>query len=276
MTIWEVNLRADPKTKEYTITELDRPLLDLPPEDVRTLAWLEQTFKPGTPHHKAVQGLAEHLRFYLPIERRADIEQQRTVYVLELGQQDDDRIDPEVEIKLRHALSRRLRVEFDYLSPQNETGRPCRHEVDVFEPPRFEPSLGHYYVRGWCHTAVDASNQQVQVERYLAYRLGRISAVRLLPYKLPSAPRPAKRYRVEYRLTAAVARQGVTRRRWIGFDAVDPQPDGSHIVRGATDDLFFALQELMHYRHHCVVLGGPELLQMMRETVQKMAEVYEI
>jgi hypothetical protein len=45
-------------------------------------------------------------------------------------------------------------------------------------------------------------------------------------------------------------------------------------VRGTTDSVFWAIQALMHYRHNCRVLGGPEMLREMRATVQKMAEIY--
>lgn len=270
-----VDIRADPRTKTYFINRLDQAWLDLPAEDVATIAWLEQAFGPNSPRHEAVQQFLERLRFYVPDERRRELEQQRTALTLELGQQDDDRISAEVELKLQEALARRLQVEFDYLSPQNESGQPRRHVVDIFEPPRFEPSLGHYYVRGWCYYNVGLEGR-FDVGAYVAYRLGRISRVRFTSNRLPPSPPAAKRYRVEYWLSAAVARQGVTRRRWIDIETIGGQADESVIVHGFADDIFFAVQELMHYRYHCQVRGGPEMVAAMREAVKKMADLYQI
>lgn len=269
-----IDIRADPRTKEYFIKGLERTLLDLPADDIATLAWLEQAFGPNSPRHEAVQQFLGRLRFYLSDERRRELERQRTALILELGQQDDDRLSPEVELKLQEALARRLQVEFDYLSPQNETGQPRRHVVDIFEPPRFEATLGHYYVRGWCHYNAGQA-EWFDVGAYVPYRLGRMSNLRFTSNRLPASPPQAKRYQVEYWLSAKIARQGVTRRRWIDIETVEPQADESVIVHGVSDDVFFAVQELMHYRHHCQVRGGPEVLARMQETVQKMADLYK-
>ncbi len=269
-----VDIRADPRTKEYFINGLERALLDMPTEDIATLAWLEQAFGPNSPRHEAVQQFLGRLRFYLSDERRRELERQRTALILELGQQDDDRLSPEVELKLQEALARRLQVEFDYFSPQNETGQPRRHVVDIFEPPRFEATLGHYYVRGWCHYNA-GQTERFDVGAYVPYRLGRMSNVRFTSNRLPASPPPAKRYQVVYWLSAKIARQGVTRRRWIDIETFERQADESVIVHGVTDDVFFAVQELMHYRHHCQVRGGPEVLARMQATVQKMADLYK-
>lgn len=271
-----IDIRADPRTKTYFINGLDRALLDLSPEDVATMAWLEQAFGPNSPRQEAVRQFLERLRFYLPDERRRELEQQRTELVMELGQQDDDLLSPEVELKLLEARTRRLQVEFDYLSSENETGQPRRHVVDVFEPPRFEPTLGHYYLHGWCHYNAGPDNVPFKIEAYKPYRMGRISNVHFTSNRLPASPPPARLYQVEYWLSAKVARQGVTRRRWIDIKDIEKQADESRIVRGVTDDVFFAVQELMHYRYHCQVRGGPEMAAQMHEAVQKMAELYEI
>jgi len=272
-----VDLRADPRTKQYSIQGMEQPLLALPADDLKTMAWLEQTFGPGTPQHPQLRALLDHLRFLLAPEQRLTIEQQRTSLVLELGQQDDDPLDPDVEHSLQIALARRRQVEFDYYSPQFESGQARRHVVDVFEPPRFEPTLGHYYLYGWCHYSVGPEDR-FEAGYYIPYRLGRIKNLRLLPARLPPAPPPAKRFRVKYWLPAKIARYGVTRRRWIDFDptGVERQPDESVIVTGTTDSLFFAQLELMHYRHNCKVLGGPELLAAMQDTIKKMAKLYQI
>ena len=72
---------------EYFFRDVELPLLDLPDEDLTTLAWLEQTFQPNSPQHNAVTGLLERLRLYLSPERRGQIERQRAALILQLGQQ---------------------------------------------------------------------------------------------------------------------------------------------------------------------------------------------
>jgi hypothetical protein len=269
-----IELRADPRTKQYTIRDMVLPLLDLPDEDLTTIAWLEQTFHPNSPRHQEIKNFLDRLRFYLSPERRWQIEQQRAALILELGQQDEDQILPEVETGLQQALARRCRVEFDYLSHQNPEEQPRCHVVDIYEPPRFEASLGHYYVWGWCHYNRSAPTDRFEVNSYRAYRLGRIKNLRLLSNKLQPTPPVARRYKVIYQLSPAVARQGITRRRWIDIETIEQRDDGSAIIYGLTDDRFFALQELMHYRYNCHILGGPEILAEMQETVQKMADLY--
>jgi len=268
-----LDLKADPSTKQYLIRDATVSLLDLPDQELATIAWLEQTFSPNSPQSTAVRALLERLRRYLAPERRQEIEQQRTALVVDLGQRDEDRIRPEVETGLSQALVQRRRVEFDYHSPRYQDGQPRRHEVDIYEPYYFDPGRGHYYVRGWCHYTVGPSGQQ-RVEAYVYYRLGRIRNLRLLPPKLPPSPPPARRFPVSYWLTPEIARSGITQRRWIEIERIEPQADQSAIVHGTTESIFWAIQELMHYRHHCRVLGGPEIRREMEETIDKMAELY--
>lgn len=270
-----VDLKADRRSREYFIQDSELPLLDLPDEDLATLAWLGQTFQANSPRHREVQALLARLQLALAPVRRLAIEQHRTGLVLDLGQQDQDAITPEVEENLTQALARRRRVEFDYRSPNNEDGLPRRHVADIYEGYYFDTARGHYYVRGWCRYAREPDGREVQVNRYIPYRLGRMSNLHLLPDKLDPSPPSARLYKVEYWLSPLVSRQGVTYRRWIDIQEIEPLPDDDGVfVRGATDNIFFAVQELMHYGANCRVRGGPEMLRRMRAVVQKMAELY--
>jgi predicted DNA-binding transcriptional regulator YafY len=270
-----INLKADRRTQEYDIRDTELPLLDLPDDDLVTIAWLEQTFNPNSPKYREIQALLKRLQFYLSPQRREIIEQQRTALVLDLGQRDEDRIDPDVEAGFARALARRLRVEFDYHSPQHEDEQPRRHVVDFYEPSYFDTEGGHYYVYGWCHYAVDPQGNKKTVNDYSLYRLGRISNLRLLPDKLAPSPPTPKQYPVIYRLSKDVARYGVTYRRWINIERIEQREDSVEI-HGATTNPFLAVQELMHYRSKCQVLGGPEMLDQMKKSVEKMAALYKI
>jgi len=269
-----LNIRADRRTGEYALGEIETPLLDLPDEELATLAWLEQIFHPNSPKYREVRALLQQLQSYLAPERRLKIEQHRTALVLDLGQRDEDRLDPRVETRLIEALTRRRRVEFDYRSPEYAAGQLHRHVVDFYEPPYFDTERGHYYVYGWCHYTVAPAGQSA-IEDYRLYRLGRISNVRLLPDKLPQTPPPPRQYPVTYWLAPAVARDGVTQRRWIVIDRIERQAGGV-IVHGTTPHPFMAVQELMHYRANCRVLGGPEMADRMRQAVIDLAQLYEI
>jgi predicted DNA-binding transcriptional regulator YafY len=268
-----VDLYFDRRADGYVIKDTWRPLLDLPDEDLATIAWLEQTFDHDSPQHDEVHALLGRLRFYLAPERRGKIERCRAALVMDLGQRDEDKIPPVVWDGLTRALTQRQRVEFRYLSPHYEDGVPRRHVVDPYEPPYFDTVRGHYYLRGWCRYSVGPLGRR-EISDYIYYRLGRMSDLQVLPNKLPPFPPPARRYSVVYELTPQVARLGITRHRRIEIEATEQRDDGSVLVRGTTDSVFWAIQALMHYRYNCRVLGGPEMLREMRATVQKMAEMY--
>lgn len=258
----------------YVLRDTWRPLLDLPDEDLATIAWLEQTFDHDSPQHDPVHDLLGRLRFYLGMKRRADIEKHRTTLAVDLQRRDRDEIDPALWERLTRALVERRRIAFSYLSPHREDDTPRRHVVDPWQR-FFDPGGGHYYLKGWCHTIEGPEGRRERGD-YIHYRLGRMSELQILPPKLPPYPPPARRFEVVYELKPEVARRGISRPRHIEVEAIEPQPDGSAIVRGQTDSLFWAIQALMHYRYNCRVLGGPELLAEMRRTVQQMAAVYGV
>lgn len=269
--VLQVNIRTAPGTRTYVLNDAHIPLLDLPDADLEAIAWLRQAFDELSPNQDKVQPLLDHIISYLPLERQDYIEAQRQLLTVDLGRRDDNHILADVKRKLAEALSRRLRIEIAYLASSNETGQPNRHLIDPYEQFYHD---GHYYLKGWCHQIHEPDGDVFKTEEYRPYRLDRITEIQILPHKLPPIPPKAKTYWVTYRVAATVARQGVSRHRWIDVTEITPHPDGSATIVGTTDNLFFVSQALMRYRHHCEVLGGPELLHDMRETVAKMAQIY--
>ncbi|HHS97459.1 MAG TPA: WYL domain-containing transcriptional regulator, partial [Chloroflexi bacterium] len=247
-----VDLYFDRKEGRYIIRDLWTPLLDLPDEDLETIAWLEETFGPESPQHDEVREFLDRIRFYLPMERRLAIERCRTALAVDLRQRDEDEISEAVWEGLTRALVERRRVEFLYRSPQQEDGEPRRHVVDPYER-YFDTARGHYYLRGWCHYTEGPPGRYPQ-HRYFDYRLGRISDLRLLPNKLPPTRPSGPRYEVTYELAPKVARLGITRHRWIEIESVEWREDGGAVVRGWTESLFWAVQALLHYGPNCRVL----------------------
>ena len=267
-----IDLYFDRGIGRYVIRDIWMPLLDLPDEDLATIAWLEETFDHDSPQHEEVHGLLGRLRFYLAPERQAVIERCRTALTVDLRRRDEDEIQAEVWEGLTRALMSRQRVEFSYLSPQQEDQEPRRHVVDPYER-FFDTVRGHYYLKGWCHYTDGPLGRYTQ-QKYFYYRLGRVRDLRVLPDKLPPIPPSAPRYRVEYILTPRVARLGMTRHRGIDVEGVERRGDGSAVVRGTTEDVFWAARTLLHYGPNCRVLGGPELLREMRALVRRMWEIY--
>lgn len=268
-----IDLYYSRREKGYVIRDLWVPLLDLPDEDLVTLAWLAETFGPESPHHERVHALINRLRLFLGMERQAQVVRYRSLIEMELRPRDTDSISPSVREQLERALAERRWVAFDYRSPQYADGCFRRHEV---APERcyYDVARGHYYLRGWCKK-VTGPEGTTPVDRYITYRLGRMTNVQILPDVLPPhLPRP-RRYEVVYELAPEVARLGVSYHPEIIGQQVEYREDGSALVRGETEELFFVVQVLLRYGSRCRVLGGPELLAEMRRTVKEMGKMYE-
>ena len=257
----------------YVIRDTWLPLLDMPDGDLLTLAWLERVFDLQSPQHDEVQGLIDRLRSYLDPTRRGMLARQSRSVQIELTRRDDENICPVLLERLGQALTHRQRIEFDYLSPTYADGVPRRHRVDP-QHCWFDAAYGHFYLQGWCHHS-DGPEGRQDCGDYRTFRLGRISNLAILPDKLPPTLPPARRYEVIYELAAEIARGGVSRHAHIETLGVEERPDGSALVRGTTESVFWATQELIHYQHRCRVLGGPELLLEMRRTVRKMTQLYD-
>ena len=267
-----VKLDFDRRTGGYVICDTWTPLLDLPDEDLATIAWLEQTFDPGSPQHDEVHALLGRLRLYLALERRAALERCRTALTVDLRQRDDDEIKPLVWGRLTKAILEHRQVELSYLSPQYGDGQPRRHVVEPYKQ-YFDTTRGHYYLRAYCR-CIEGPAGREEPRRYATYRVGRILDVQVLPHKLSPLPPTAPSYAVEYELAPKVARLGVTRQPGIEMREVVRREDGSVFVRGETDDLFWAVQALLHYGPNCRVVGGPEMVREMEAVIRKMAGMY--
>ncbi len=267
-----VDLYYDRQAGGYVIQDTWLPLLDLPDEDLETIAWLEQTFDHGSPQHDEIQALLGRLRFYLPIDRRAQVEHCRSALAVDLKRRDEDQVPPAVWDGLTKALLERRRVRFLYRSPRYADGEPRTHIVDPYDR-YFDTARGHYYLRGYCRR-VEGPGGQNEPLRYITYRLGRILELTVLPDKMAPVAPAVRRYAVAYELTPEVARLGVSRHRWITIGEVEQREDGSALVRGETESLFWGVHELLHYGSTCRVLGGPEMLREMRDVVAKMAQIY--
>jgi predicted DNA-binding transcriptional regulator YafY len=266
-----LDLYYDRQAGGYVIRDVWLPLLDLPDDDLATVAWLEETFDLESPQHDEVHSLLDKLRLYLGQERLAMIERCRTTLKMDLGQRDEDEARSSVWRNLTKALREKRRMELVYQSSRQE--QPRRHVVDPYEF-AFDAARGHYYLRGYCRYVESAEGRE-ELRCFIAYRLGRIVAVTVLPQKLSPVPPAVARYPVLYELAPAVAQPGVTRQPGIDIHNIEHREDGSVLVHGETDNVFWAARTLLHYGPNCRVVGGPEMVREMRAVVHELAKVYE-
>jgi predicted DNA-binding transcriptional regulator YafY len=250
---------------------LDHPgqlaLIDLPDEELDALAFLLNNLAasalPNAPHVSALLGRVIAL---LPEERRHALEASATHPRLDSPK---PLAGPDADIlrRLTDALGRH-EVSFMYHSPLNpglSEHRAAPYDLTYRD--------GFTYLEAFC---LECRDETAPLERrYVFYRLDRIvpGTFRRLPRRLPPGRPPRQRYRIRYRLAPDLARRHDFAV-WFADTTVSFTPDGAAIVEGQTTDLWLARQILMRYREHCRVLEPPELVEMMRTSVELMAQSY--
>lgn len=255
---------------EFQLAEENLPLLDLPDEDLATMAWLEQkAFPPNTPQHAEVSDFLKRLRLFLGQTRLTEMA--RRQLGLDLTQRDSNQLDSVLMGRLQRAIDSRNQVEFEYDAMECEPGFLERHRLNIYEAPYFEN--GHYYVRGWSHY-YEYKGERVIVRDYRYFRLERIRQLTVLPLTFPKEPKRFKRYPVSYQIAPELARHGITHHRWIEIEQLETMTDDSVVVQGTTTNIFWAKQTLLRYGRKCTVLGGAELLADFTKEVAGMAEKY--
>lgn len=244
-------------------------LLDLPDADLEALAFLISTFDASSlPNAAAVAALLDRVIALLPSGRRATMPHPGHDITLDLPTPSRS-VDPPILARLRRALGRQ-QIRFAYRSSFVSDDTVVMHRV---APYRLIFRDGHQYLDAYAHDCGDPSI----APRYRLYRLDRIVADSLctLPTTLPPLSPPRPSYALHYTLAPAVARQRDIAL-WFEGSEVQFLPDGSADVYARCTDLWQARQILMRYRDQCVVHAPPELVAMMRESVQRMAELYLI
>lgn len=260
----------DVRAKTYTLTSIDRPLLDLPVDARRGLAFLQSTFsRDDAPLGEPVRALIDRIMMVLPNQTRREIERERGLLELDLEQRDNDIISEAVWEAVRVTCSERRLLEFDYRAGNRSDDEMRTH---VVEPYRYFFDLGsrHYYLEVYDLEARGPYGTIPQ-NTLRRLRLGWIRNPRPLPNHFPVGRR-FKQYDLIYELKPLVARRGVTEH-FPGSD-ITINEDGSALVKARSNDLFFDLRTLLHYGGNCRVIGGEEAVAQMRELVRQLAEQY--
>lgn len=267
----DIEVQFDHKTGVYVLTSPGSlALLDLPDPALDAMGFLIETFDEQAPHYEKIRTLLDTLTGFFSDERRRDLMRRRNLLQVDLRRTDADEIDSDVQVAVERACVERRRLEFGYVSPSQEDQQPRCHEVEPYE---LLYRRKHYYLRGFC-LQTDGPKGKYTQERIMYYRLGRIvpDSVKLLPQKIPLVPRRAPKYLVRYELQPEIARRGVTH--YFEDTVVEMRENGSALVQGYADDIFWASRELLYYGAGCRVLGGSEILREMRKLVEGMARVY--
>lgn len=256
----------------WALVSMDRPLIDLPPDALRGLAFLQTTFSADTaPMRHEVRALTDVMLMLISESGRDEVSRERGLIEVDLRPRDEDQIPDNVWSTVQKTCTRHQELEFDYLSPTYEDGIPQTHRV---EPMRcyFDSVRAHYYLEAYC-IEKRTTNGVIPRGQMRQYRLGRMSNPHELPRKFVPSQRKPEKQELVYELTPEVARLGVTRH--IRDSRVERRPDGSAIVRAVSSDLFFDLRTLLHYGPNCRVLGGERALRDMKALVSGMNQLYQ-
>lgn len=159
-----------------------------------------------------------------------------------------------------------------------DSRRSGRCESRLADPYRIDHREGRYWdMQAWCH----------RDRRVKTFALDRIAQARLSGQTFVRQPwddndqgvmgglRDKDWIGVEVRFDAVIALYA--RERVWPFETVwEPLDDGSVVLRGQVRGVEGIVRELLSWRRHATVLGGPELRARMTEEAEAMAALYRV
>lgn len=264
----------DPKVGKYSLQDAGEALsLTLSDTSLMAVSLLVDTFGGQMGHHSSVNTLLEELVGALSPEDRRRLERSESPYELELLQDiDANGIPRRVWDEVQRAVRKHRKLTFQYISPQYEDGKPVTNEVN---PTRIVYQWGHWYLLAYRLSRQTADGNADTSRRHSRYRLNYIlnnEALRVSTVIMGTPPSPPV-YEVCYRLLPPLSR-GIVSQHFDDQTEIS-LPDGTLEVRGKTDNLFSAAKTFLAYGDSCEVLGGSEMLEIMRVEVRGLARVYQ-
>jgi predicted DNA-binding transcriptional regulator YafY len=271
-----VPIEWDPAANAYRITEKGWafPLVEMTLEDAMALALARGLLAgPGFPHQKTVIAALDKATANLSPALRKLLTQ--TAQVLQPGRLPRDYSAAPIEPLVRAATERRtVEIDYDSLSAGERAWR-------TVDPYAVEPRDGQYWeLHGWCH-------QNVTIR---TFALDRVYGVRILdnPFGVRQAEweqfaatrgivgglRGGEPAEVEVRFAPEVAPYARARR-WPETLTIREQSDGSLLLTGTVQGVESIVTELLRWRRHAEVRGGPELRARMAEEARAIAALYE-
>lgn len=244
----------------------DLTVLDLPDDEIDAVAFLIDTYaESDLPLAGQIRTFLERITLLIPEERRNRLREMTALPRVDRPRAPARGV--EAMMSLLKEVIRKREVEFDYCSPHTPDGAALHHRVAPLE---FVYREGHTYLDAFClQSDVPALRGE-----FVLYRLDRIvpDSVRRLPHALRHDYRRPT-YALRYWLAPAVARTRDVAY-WFPKSEITYADDGSAMVTAVTNDLWRAHQILMRYREHCRVIEPAPLVEMMRESAQRLAALY--
>jgi proteasome accessory factor C len=244
-------------------------VLDLPEEALRALAVLDTAYPAasGQPIHQQVQQLLQHIQKALPADRRDQAAHDRPELRI-VGPEARYHLHTPTLQTIRRAMGRQY-LRFDY-APSYRPGIE-QHRVAPLE---LLARDSHTYLLAYC------PKQPRPMEEcyggYVEFRVDQIVAgsARTLPTRLPPILPPRPTWRIVYELAPIVARHRHVAH-WFPNTEMTYRDDGSALVTATTHSLWQARQILLRYLEHVRVLEPPELIALLRETIQRLSALYD-
>lgn len=242
-------------------------LLDLDDDELEALALIVSAVEEGAlPQTQAVDKLRHHILALLSDANRTAL----PTIVPGLRVAIPDRTTGEVGALIARLQPMLGRVElvFHYRSPYTLADEVEQHRVAPYE--LFQRD-GYTYLEAYC---IESSLSKLK-GRYISYRLDRIvpASLRRLPRQLAPVRYGRRSYRLRYELAPQVARRRDIAL-WFPASTYHYHEDGRAEVEAQITDLWQARTILMRYGEHCRVLEPPELIELIRDRVQRMVALY--
>jgi predicted DNA-binding transcriptional regulator YafY len=252
----------------YFLTSLGTlTLLDLDDEELDALALLFAAIDEGAvPRTPQLVRLRNRLRALMPEKNRTDLPAIVPSPRLDLPIHTSGAVDALIA-RLRPVLGK-TEITFQYRSPYTPSDELEQHHVAPYE--LFQRD-GYTYLEAYC---IESSLPKLR-GRYIPYRLDRIvlRSLRRLARQLPPVRYARRSYRLRYELAPAVAgRRDIAL--WFAGSTCTYDALGGAVVEACITDLWYARNVLLRYREHCRVLEPPELIVMIRESIERMAALY--
>lgn len=270
-----VQIDCEPPKYKYQLVD-PGPLagIGLPQNALYGLAFLLNAFRSEDNVTDVVQPFLDGVLNILPAYQQRELAKFSSTLELNLQRLDSGEIAPIVWEKVRLAVQRRQLLRFSYIARRHEERLPRTHTV---EPYKFRFFRGHYELKAYCRHWSNPYGQERNNPGWFRYRLDQVQpeGIEILPDKLPMGQRAQRLIGVRYRLAPTLARGGVSRY-FEEMQVSEPDEAGWVEVSGKTDDLFEAERIFLAYGEQCMVLEPAELAHKMRQTVEKMAKLYQI
>ncbi|MCS6839384.1 MAG: WYL domain-containing protein [Roseiflexus sp.] len=255
---------------KYMIVELgELALLDPPHQSLEALALLDASYPAGSgnPVHASVRTLLDQVILMLPQRAKSHLHMRRNAA---RQKKPAGRLDPNVLAAVRQAIEERHELVFRYWG-LDDGEAPRRYRVAPYGI--FFRSNGHTYLDATLLEVQPAGSEQLLTA--VDYRLDRIvpGTVQILPNPLPPERPQARTFTLRYWLHPEIA-QGEDGVSFFPNTRVEYNDDGSALVTATVSNLAVARDVLLRYGNRCRVIEPPELIALIRETLDSMASLY--